>query len=155
VDSAEAAVESADAVITATRSSTPVFDGESLPDGAHVTAIGQYHPERRELAATPVARATYVPDLRARVDRDAGAFIQALESGAITEDHVHAELGEVVAGTAPGRTADDEITVFDSGGTAIETVAAAHLLYEHAVERGLGTPLEIAPASDAMPGGFD
>lgn len=155
VDSAEAAVAEADAVITATTSTSPVFDGEALPDGAHVTAIGQYHPERRELDVTTVASATYVPDLRARVTRDAGAFIHALEAGAITEDHVHAELGEVVAGATPGRTADDEITVFDSGGTAIETVAAAHLLYQRAVEHGLGTPIEVSPASDAMPGGFD
>jgi ABC-2 type transport system ATP-binding protein len=107
----------------------------------------------RELDAVTVARATYVPDLRARVTRDAGAFIHALEAGTIDADHVHAELGEVVTGAVPGRTSDDEITVFDSGGTAIETVAAAHLLYERAAERGLGTPIEFAPASEAMPGG--
>jgi alanine dehydrogenase len=155
VDAAAAAIAEADAVITATRSSTPVFDGEDLPDGAHVTAIGQYHPERRELDDSTIARATYVPDLRSRVTQDAGSFIQALEAGAIEETHVHAELGEVVAGAADGRTRDDEITVFDSGGTAIETVAAAKLLYDRAVERDLGTPIEIAPGSEAMPGGFD
>ncbi len=155
VGSAAAAVADADAVITATRSSTPVFDGADLPDGAHVTAVGQYHPERRELDTETVARATYVPDLRARVTEDAGSFIAALEAGAVDEGHVHAELGEVVAGTADGRTRDDEVTVFDSGGTAIETVAGAHLLYERAAERGLGTPIEVAPASEAMPGGFD
>ena len=155
VASPAAAVEDADAVVTATDASEPVFDGDRLPDGAHVTAMGQYHPERRELDDATVARSTYVPDLRARVTRDAGAFIHALESGAVTEDHVHAELGEVVAGAAPGRTADDEVTVFDSGGTAIETVAAAHLLYERAVERDLGTPVSFAPASEAMPGGWE
>jgi alanine dehydrogenase len=155
VASADAAVSEADAVITATTSAEPVFDGERLSDGAHVTAIGQYHPKKRELDTGTIARATYVPDLRARVTRDAGSFIAALEAGAVDEDHVHAELGEVVAGTAPGRTRDDEVTVFDSGGTAIETVAAAHLLYERAVERGYGTPIEVAPGSEAMPGGFE
>ena len=154
VASAAAAVEDADAVITATKATEPVFDGALLQDGAHVTAIGQYHPERRELDDETIARATYVPDLRARVSRDAGSYLHALESGAIEEDHVHAELGEVVAGVAPGRTSDDEVTVFDSGGTAIETVAAAHLLYERAVEADLGTPIEFAPASEAMPGGW-
>ncbi|ELZ07758.1 ornithine cyclodeaminase [Natrinema thermotolerans DSM 11552] len=62
------------------------------------------------------------------------------------------ELGEVVAGEAPGRTSDDEITVFDSGGTGIETVAAAYLLYERASERGLGQTIEFAPASEALTG---
>lgn len=155
VDSAATAIADADAVITATRSSTPVFDGDDLPDGAHVTAIGQYHPERRELDENTIARATYVPDLRARVTQDAGSFIHALEAGAIEETHVHADLGEVVAGAASGRTGSDEVTIFDSGGTAIETVAAAKLLYDRAVERNRGTPIEIAPGSEAMPGGFD
>jgi alanine dehydrogenase len=114
--------------------------------------MGQYHPEHRELDATTVARATYVPDLRARLDRDAGAYIQALAEGAIEEGHVHAELGDVVAGTAPGRQSREEITVFDSGGTGIETVAAAHMLYERAVAEGLGESLQFAPGSQALTG---
>jgi len=56
----------------------------------------------------------------------------------------------VVAGTAPGRTSDDEVTLFDSGGTAIETVAAAHMLYEKAQAAGLGRPIEFSPASQAF-----
>jgi len=147
-----AAVEGADAVITATRAGEPVFDGEKLDPGTHVTAMGQYHPTKRELDVGTIERATYVPDLRERVSQDAGSFLAALEAGAIEEDHVHTELGAVVAGEAPGRTSDEEITVFDSGGTAIETVAAAHLLYERAVEEGLGTEIEVQPASEGMPG---
>jgi alanine dehydrogenase len=99
-----------------------------------------------------VARATYVPDLRARVDRDAGSFLAALDAGLIDEDHVHAELGEVVAGEASGRQSHEEVTVFDSGGTGIETVAAAHMLYERAREEGRGQTFDIAPASEAMTG---
>ncbi|WP_255169939.1 ornithine cyclodeaminase family protein [Natrononativus amylolyticus] len=152
VDSSAAALEGADVVITATTASDPVFDGESLEPGTHVTAMGQYHPKKRELDATTIERATYVPDLRERVTQDAGSFIAALEAGAIDEDHVHAELGEVVAGEAPGRTSDEEITVFDSGGTGIETAAAAHRLYERALEEGLGTELPFAPASEALTG---
>jgi alanine dehydrogenase len=115
--------------------------------------MGQYHPEKRELDAVTIARATYVPDLRERAFQDAGSFLHALESGAVGEDRVHAELGEVIAGKAPGRTSDEEITVFDSGGTAIETVAAAHLLYERAVERSLGAEIEIESLSEGAPGG--
>jgi alanine dehydrogenase len=150
VDTASAAVTGADVVITATDATEPVFDGADLADGAHVTCMGQYHPEKREVDAATVARATYVPDLRERVDRDAGAYLLALEDGAIGEGHVHAELGEVVAGETPGRTSDDEVTLFDSGGTAIETVAAAHMLSERARSRGLGREIEFTPASQAF-----
>jgi len=152
VASSAAAVEEADVVVTATNASEPVFDGDNLPDGAHVTAMGQYNPAKRELDATTVERATYVPDLRARVSQDAGSFIAAVEAGVVDEDHVHAELGEVVAGTAEGRQGPDDVTVFDSGGTGIETVAAAHMLYERAVDEGRGTQIEFAPASEALTG---
>jgi len=152
VDSSRAAVEGADIVITATTASEPVFDGEWLEPGAHVTAMGQYHPNKREIDVETVAESTYVPDLRERATFDAGAFLAALADGAVTEDHIHAELGEVVAGSAPGRTDADEITVFDSGGTGIETVAAAAMLYERASQKGCGTTLSMAPASEALTG---
>ena len=152
VDSVETAIAGADIVITATTASEPVFDGDLLEPGTHVTAMGQYDPEKREVDATTVARATYVPDLRGRIEQDAGAYIQAVAEGAIDEDHVHAELGDVVAGTAPGRETDDEVTLFDSGGTGIETVAAAHMLYERAVEKGLGERIDFSPASEALTG---
>ena len=148
VASSAAAIEDADVVITATRSTEPVFDGVLLPDGAHVTAMGQYHPERRELDATTVGRAVYVPDLRERAFQDAGSFLLAREDGAVDDDHVHAELGGVVVGDAPGRTAPEDVTVFDSGGTAIETVAAGHMLYERAVEADRGELLEFPAASE-------
>ena len=152
VSSSDEAVDGADVVITATTASEPVFDGELLDPGAHVTAMGQYNPKKRELDVRTIERATYVPDLRERVTYDAGSFMAALEAGVVSEDHVHAELGDVVAGEAAGRTDDDEITVFDSGGTGIETVAAAHLLYEKAMEEGLGTEISFAPASEALTG---
>jgi len=154
VASPSAAVEGADVVITATTASEPVFEGEDLADGAHVTAMGQYSPEKRELDATTIERATYIPDLRERVPQDAGSFLAAQEAGVVDESDVHAELGEVVAGEAPGRTSPDEVTVFDSGGTGIETVAGAHLLYERAVEADadLGTEVDWLPASEALTG---
>ncbi|WP_135826603.1 ornithine cyclodeaminase family protein [Halorussus ruber] len=152
VASSAAAVEEADIVVTATTAGDPVFDGDLLAAGTHVTAMGQYHPNKRELDARTIERAKYVPDLRDRVEQDAGSFIAALDEGAISEDHVHAELGEVVAGEAPGRESDEEITVFDSGGTGIETVASAHMLYEKAKDEGLGSEISFAPASEALTG---
>lgn len=152
VSAAKDAVTDADILITATTAGDPVFDGNDLEPGTHVTAMGQYDRRKREVDATTVALSTYVPDLRGRLEQDAGAYIQAVESGAIEADHVHAELGNVVAGTASGRTSPDEITLFDSGGTAIETVAAAKLLYDRAESDGLGRRLSFTPASEAFSG---
>lgn len=152
VASSDAAIEGADIVITATNASDPVFDGAHLEPGTHVTAMGQYTPGKRELDTTTIERATYVPDLRDRVFQDAGSFLRALEEGVIDEDHVHAELGDIVAGTTPGRESDDDITVFDSGGTGIETTAAAFMLYEKAMDNDLGQLIDFAPASEALTG---
>ena len=152
VESSAAAVDGADIVITATTASDPVFDGEQLAPGTHITAMGQYNPSKRELDTTTIERSTYVPDLRDRATQDAGALLHAIEAGVVDESHIHAELGDIVADNAMGRTSDDEITVFDSGGTAIETVAAAGMLYERAREQDLGTSIDFAPASEALTG---
>ena len=150
VSSSDAAVEGADIVVTATNATEPVFDGDVLEPGTHVTAMGQYDIGKRELDTETVANAKYVPDLRERAFSDSGEFLQAREEGAIDDDHVHAELGEVVAGEASGRENREEITVFDSGGTGVETVAAAYMLYEKASDEGLGRTIPFAPASEAL-----
>ena len=152
VSSAGEALAGADIVITATTANEPVIADADVEPGAHVTAMGQYAADKHELPPALVARATYVPDLTARATRDAGSFIAAREAGLVSEDELGVELGDVVAGNHPGRTSDSEVTVFDSGGTGIETVAAAHMLYERAREAGRGTPLPIAPASEALTG---
>ena len=152
VESSAAAVDDADIVITATTATDPVVRDADLSDGVHVTAMGQYDRGKRELEAETVARSTYVPDLRERAFQDAGAFLAARDSGVVDDDHIHAELGEVVAGKRPGRTQVNEVTVFDSGGTGIETVAAAWMLYERAGDEGLGETIEFAPASEALTG---
>lgn len=152
VDSSADAIVGSDIVITATTSSDPVFEGELLEPGTHVTAMGQYHPERREVDATTVARSRYVIDLRERLDIDAGAYQLALGEGAIDADHLHGELGSIVAGHLRGRTDAEQITLFDSGGTGIETVAGAYLLYELARANGLGTELPWFAGSEVMTG---
>lgn len=153
VESASDALADADVVITATTAGDPVIDDDDVEPGTHVTAMGQYAPGRNELPPELVARATYVPDLRDRATRDAGSFLAAVEAGLVdAETGIAADLGEVVAGGHPGRTSDDEVTVFDSGGTGIETVAAAHMLYERAREAGIGDTIDFAPASEALTG---
>ena len=152
VDTAAAAVREADVVITATDASEPVVADDDLPAGVHITAMGQYDRGARELEAETIARSMYVPDLRDRAFQDAGAFLAARDAGLVDDGHVHAELGEIVAGHRPGRTDDSAVTVFDSGGTGVETVAAAWMLYGRAKSEGLGETIEFAPGSQALTG---
>ncbi|GAA0714904.1 alanine dehydrogenase [Halorubrum trapanicum] len=153
VASASDALAGADVVITATTASDPVLDDADVEPGTHVTAMGQYDPEKNELPPELVARATYVPDLRARATQDAGSYLAAVDAGLIEAgEGIAADLGEAVAGDHPGRTSDEEVTVFDSGGTGVETVAAAHMLYERASEKGRGQTIDFAPASEALTG---
>jgi alanine dehydrogenase len=152
VEDSATAVDGADIVITATNASTPVVDSANLEDGTHVNAIGQYDPEKRELDAETVRRSLYVPDLRKRVFQDAGAFLLAKEEGVVGDDHIHAELGAVVAGEASGRTDDDQLTVFDSGGTALETLASAALLYRRATDADRGKRIDLASATEEYSG---
>lgn len=152
VNSAADAVADADVIITATTADSPVFDSDNLRDGAHISAIGQYDPEKAELDTDTIARSVYIPDLRDRVQQDAGSFLEARKEGVVDFDHIHAELGEVVAGKKPGRTDTTDITVFDSGGTGIETVAAAKMLFDKANEAGIGQCIDVSPASVALTG---
>lgn len=152
VESSTEAVAGADIVVTATTAAEPVVADSDIEDGTHITAMGQYDPSKREIEAETVARAKYVPDLRERAFHDAGAFLKAIEDGVIDEDHVHAGLGRVVAGAASGRERDDEVTLFDSGGTGVETVGSAYMLYRKALTEGLGSEIQLSPASEALTG---
>jgi alanine dehydrogenase len=150
VGTARAALEGADVVVTATTATDPVFPADALEPGTHVTAMGQSHPDRRELDAETVARGLYVPDLRQRAVETSGELRGALAAGTLDEDDVHPGLGDLLAGTAPGRTDPEQVTVFDMGGTGVETVAAAHMVVERARERGRGQRLPVTPKSDGF-----
>ena len=142
-DSAEAAVRGADLVVVATSSRTAVLRGEWLAPGTHVTGIGAFRPDWRELDAEAVRRASVYVDSRAGAAAEAGDLIQAEREGAIGPRHVRGEVGEVFAGTLPGRGDEREITFFKSLGMAVEDVAAAKHVYRLARERGLGTAVTV------------
>lgn len=142
VDSAEEALRDADVVCTVTSSAEPVVLGDWLKPGAHVNAVGACFPHTRELDGTAMACATLFTDRRESCEKEAGDYIQAVAEGAIAEGHIRAELGEVLAGDAPGRTSEDEITVFESLGLAVEDLASAEYLVRRAGETGTGTSLE-------------
>ena len=135
------AVEGADLICTATSAREPVLRGEWLSAGVHVNAVGSSVPTARELDGGAVARARLYCDRRESLVHEAGDYLIALREGAIREDHVAGEIGEVAIGKAPGRRAPDEITLFKSLGLAIEDVASARHVYEKAKRAGAGRAL--------------
>lgn len=141
--SPSAALVEADIVCTATASPAPLFADADLRPGAHVNAIGAYRPDMREVPGATVARARVVVDARQAAWAEAGDLILARDEGLIAEAHVAAELGEVVLGRVPGRTAPGQITLFKSVGNAAQDVAVAHLAYTRARELGLGTDVAL------------
>jgi ornithine cyclodeaminase len=136
--SAADAVAGADIIVTATSSAQPVLRREWISAGAHVNAVGAFQPAARELDGATVAAAALFADSRESLAAESGDYLLALAEGLVGPGHLRAELGEVLAGTAPGRVGDDEITVFESLGLAIEDLAAARHAVRRAQETGAG-----------------
>lgn len=137
-DSAEAAVRGADVVVTATTASRPVLFGQMLEPGMHLNAIGANFPQKRELDDAAVARCDkiYVDSIeQARIE--AGDLVQPFAADVSKWARV-GELGNLLAGKAPGRERASEITLFKSSGIAIWDVACAARVFELATQRGAG-----------------
>jgi ornithine cyclodeaminase/alanine dehydrogenase-like protein (mu-crystallin family) len=137
------AVEGAGIVCTTTSSTEPVLKGRWLAPGAHVNAVGFAGPAGRELDTEAIARSRLFADRRESILAEAGDFLIPRAEGAVGDDHVAAELGEVVLGKAEGRTSPEQITVFESLGLAIEDLAAVNHIYRRAQETGRGTRVEL------------
>ena len=140
---AAAAVRQNDIVCTATTSKTPVFDHRDIRPGAHVNAIGSYTPQMQELPTDTVSNALLVVDSREAVWAESGDLIIPRDEGRITEQNVHAELGDIVNGTKSGRENDEQITLFKSVGNAVQDVSVGARVLAKAEEKGLGTVVEM------------
>ena len=136
-ETVQEALAGADIVVTATNSKQPVLRREWLAPGAHVNAVGACLPADRELDTATMADAALFADSRESVSNESGDFLLAARDG--VANPVRAELGELLTGTAPGRRAADEITVFESLGLAAEDLAAVGYLYHKAHRLGAGT----------------
>lgn len=138
VPSARDAVVGADLVCTTTAATEPVLRGEWLEPGTHVNAAGACFATARELDAAAVARARLIVDRLESAMNEAGDFLLARKEGAVTDDHIAGELGQVLTGAIPGRRSEEEITLFESLGVAIEDLAAAHHVWRKAVAGSIG-----------------
>jgi len=144
VDHAGEAVVGSDIVVLVTSSPTPVLESGWVKPGAHVICVGACRPNQREMDPALTARGRLFVDSRAAALVESGDIVLGIQEGRFGPDHIVAELGELLADGAPaGRRSDTEITIFKSLGIAVEDVTAADLAYQRAVERGIGTELEL------------
>jgi len=141
--SAEETVKGSDIVVTITTSATPVFSGDWIAPGTHINAAGSNSLLRQEIDETAVRKAAVVAvDSRPTALKEAGDLLPALEKGRLLPGAM-AELGEIIAGTRPGRTSDDQVTLFESQGMAMQDLILAAELLKAARARGLGTEVDL------------
>jgi ornithine cyclodeaminase len=131
------ALAGADIIVTATWAEEPFIFRRHLRPGVHITTLGPDQPGKCEIAADALLSARVVVD-----DRALAVEMGAVGGAGLGADAIHAELGEILAGTRPGRCDDHEVTVFGSVGLAFQDLAAGWLAYCRAKERGMGRNLD-------------
>jgi ornithine cyclodeaminase len=132
-ESVEEAVEGADIVCTVTAASDPILRSQWVADGTHINAVGSSRAGPSELDDALVARARFFADHEAGVRAQGAEYMSALAAGLIGEDHLLGEIGEVMAGTLPGRTSDADVTIYKSLGSIVQDLAAArHIVAQFA-----------------------
>jgi ornithine cyclodeaminase len=132
------AVRAADVVCTATSSSTPVFADEDVRPGTHINGVGSFKPTMQEVPTETVARALVVVDQMEPALEEAGDLIVPLHDGAITEDHLSREIGQLLLETVTGRSSDEQVTFFKSVGNAVQDMAVGRHAYDEAERQGMG-----------------
>jgi alanine dehydrogenase len=138
----EAALRASDVAVTCTPSRRALVTCAMVSPGMFIAAVGADNQGKQELEPELVVKATLVVDVLEQC-AEIGELQHALAARLMARDAVHAELADVVSGRRRGRTREDEITVFDSSGTALEDVAAAVAVYEAARAQGRGTEVAI------------
>jgi ornithine cyclodeaminase/alanine dehydrogenase-like protein (mu-crystallin family) len=127
---AQQAAKDADIICTVTASRQPLVMGDWISAGSHINAVGSSTPFSRELDTAAMLRGKLFTDRYESLFKEAGDFLIPREEGAITEDHVKAELGEVLVGSKKGRESDEQITIFKSLGLAVEDIFSAWHIYK-------------------------
>jgi ornithine cyclodeaminase/alanine dehydrogenase-like protein (mu-crystallin family) len=142
-ESVEAAVIGADVVCTATSSPTPILFGGWIRKGTHVNLVGSSVPDRSEVDTALLLKARYFVDYRGSALAQAGEFLAAKRAGALGDDYIVGEIGQVVSGAVPGRQSDEEITIYKSLGVIAQDLAAAVRVLRLAEQRNVGTVVQL------------
>lgn len=137
--SVEAAVRGAGIVCATTSATEPILEGRRVEPGTHVNLVGSSTPAFREADDELVAMSRFIADYLPSALAQAGEFLHAKQAGRVDDDHIVGEIGQVLNGAIPGRTSDDEVTVYKSLGVAAQDLVVAHAALERAVAKDAGT----------------
>jgi alanine dehydrogenase len=137
------AIQSSDVVVACTPATEFFVQKENIAAGTFIAAVGADDSYKQEIDPALLSSAKVVADSLEQVCA-IGDTHHAIAAGLMRKEGIYAELSEIVAGRKPGRTSDDEITIFDSTGVAIEDAAAAAIVFEKALTIGIGNRFEFA-----------
>jgi ornithine cyclodeaminase len=143
VENLREAMRGADIVCTVTAAAEPIVAGGWLEPGMHLNVAGSGWAHKAEVDPECVRRSRVFVDYRASALAQAGELIQAFEAGAVTEDHIRGEIGQVIMQAVPGRTHPQDITMYKSVGIIAQDLAPAWYLYSLARERNSGARLHL------------
>lgn len=142
VREAREAVLESDILVTVTPRKEPIIDNEWISEGMHINAIGADAPEKQELDPKILKRSKIIiDDLEQAVH--SGEVSRPISEGKLLEEDIYGDIGEILVGEKEGRSSDEDITVFDSTGLAIQDIACAWEIYQRAKEKGLGEEREL------------
>ena len=143
VSSSAEAVTDADIITTITVSKNPVFDGKLVKKGAHINGVGSYTPELSEIDEYIITHADKVYMDTPDALEESGDFIKPIQKGIFSADRITGELGAVINGEIIGRESDEEITFFETTGSAVLDIVPAQRIYEKAIALGVGHMIEL------------
>jgi ornithine cyclodeaminase/alanine dehydrogenase-like protein (mu-crystallin family) len=136
------AIAGADIVCTTTKAREPILQGDWLTPGTHLNVVGSSIAAAAEIDTPAVVKARFFVDRRESTIHEGGEYLRALKSGAITADHILAEIGEVANGSKAGRTSQLDVTLYKSLGIAPQDLASAHYVLQKARAAGVGQVID-------------
>ena len=141
-ESGDDLLSNTDIIVAATTSTTPIFAGDKVPEGVHISSIGAHAPDARELDTTTIKKASLlVAGLKEACLAEAGDFIIPINEGFISESDI-ISIGDIITGKVPSRSSNSEITVFKSVGISAQDVAVGKLVYDRALKEGIGQDID-------------
>jgi len=136
------AVKQAEIICTVTKAREPILFGEWIEPGTHLNVVGSSVATTAEIDIPTVVKSRFFVDYRSSTITEGGDYLRALRAGAITPEHILAEIGEVANGSKAGRTSPDDVTLYKSLGIAPQDLASAHYVLQKARQRGMGQVID-------------
>jgi alanine dehydrogenase len=138
-----AALQESDVVATATTSKTPVYDHSDIRPGTHINAVGAFQPTMQEIPVETLLNSYVVVDSVEAAIEEAGDLQIPINNGQIERESISVEVGQIVGGSADGRTDNDQITFFKSVGNAVQDIMVAREAVQQAERQGRGQQFDL------------